>query len=38
VKLTREDGIRTEYVRGKIGVVSIVEKKRENGLNILGMS
>jgi hypothetical protein len=31
-EVTREDGIRTEYVRGKNRVVSIVDKKRENRL------
>jgi hypothetical protein len=28
--VTNEDGIRTEYVRGKIGVAFIVDKMREN--------
>jgi hypothetical protein len=35
-EMTREDRIRTEYVKGKIGVVSIVDKKRENRLRCFG--
>jgi hypothetical protein len=32
VGVTREDIIRNKYVRGSIGVASIVDKKRENRL------
>jgi hypothetical protein len=35
-EVTREDGIRTEYVRGKISVASITDK-RENRLRCFGM-
>jgi hypothetical protein len=31
-RVTREDRIMNEYVRGSIGVASIVDKMRENGL------
>jgi len=30
--VTREDRIRNEYIRGSIGVASIVDKMRENML------
>jgi len=35
--VTREDRIRNEYVRGSIGVASIVAKMRENRLGGLVM-
>jgi hypothetical protein len=31
-EVTREDRIRSEYVRGSIGVVSVVKEMRENAL------
>ena len=34
--VTREDRIKNEYVRGSIGVASIVDKMRENRLRWLG--
>ena len=34
--VTREDKIRNEYIRGSIGVASIVDKMRENRLRWLG--
>jgi hypothetical protein len=35
-EVTREDRIRNEYVRGSIGVASIVDKIRENRLKLCG--
>ena len=34
--VTREDKIRNKYIRGSIGVASIVDKMRENRLRWLG--
>ena len=34
--VTREDKIRNEYIRGSIGVASIVDKMRENRLRWFG--
>lgn len=34
-RVTREDGMRDEYVRGSIGVASIMDKMRENRLRWL---
>jgi hypothetical protein len=34
---TREDKIRNEYVRGSIGVASMMDKMRENRRNNLGI-
>jgi hypothetical protein len=35
-RVTRENRIRNEYVRGNIGVALIVDKIRENGLRLFG--
>jgi hypothetical protein len=35
--VTREDGIKNEYVRGSIGVAYIVKNMRENRLRCLGI-
>ena len=35
-RVTNEDKIRNEYIRGSIGVASIVDKMRENRLRWLG--
>jgi hypothetical protein len=32
IGVTREDKIRNEYIRGSVGVASIVEKTRKNRL------